>query len=128
MKSMKIVSIPAFGSNAFTCGHPYRIRFKSRTALKESIDYDLFETIVTEKHDNSLYEIAGKGLNAIFLGLKCSNTIAVFSTYDIIILRGHSLLLESPDIVNINVRDNCITHDGYIAVEIDEVGYYDTDK
>jgi hypothetical protein len=123
-----IISIPAFGPFAFTCGHPYRIRFNSRTALKESIDYDLFDAIVSEKHDNALYEIAGKGFTAIFLGFKCNNTIAVFSTYDIIILRGHSLLLESPDDVNINARDNCVTHDGYIAVEIDEVGYYEHTK
>lgn len=118
----RIVSIPAFGPFAFTYGHPYRIRFKSRTALKESIDYDLFDAVVSKKHDDALYEIAGKGLNAIFLGFKCNNTIAVFSTYDIMILCGISLLSGSPDKVSINVRDNCITHDGYIAVEIDEVG------
>lgn len=128
MKSMKIVPTPAFGSDAFTCGHPYRLRFRSRTALKESIDYDLFETIVSEKKDNILYENAGKGFNAIFLGLKCNNTIAVFATYDIIILQGHSPLFESPDALSIKVRDNCVTHDGYIAVIIDEVGYYETDK
>lgn len=118
----KIVSIPAFEPFAFTCGHPYRIRFRSRTALKESIDYDLFDAIVSEKHDNALYEIAGKGLNAIFLGFKCNNTIAVFSTYDIVILRGHSPLLEAHDEVSINAWDTIIKDDGSgPAVDIDEV-------
>jgi hypothetical protein len=119
--------VTGFVKNAFIPGEAYRIQLKTESAVRNSIDCDLWDDISSHRIGSmtkaKLLDVMEKGIAAIFLGFEENQTIAVFETYGIEAAGGHNLRATSPDELRINARDyaNGDCHHGDFDIYIDRL-------
>ena len=122
-----ITQVTGFVKDAFIPGEAYRIQLKTESAIRHSIDYDLWDEISSHKQGPmtkaKLLDAMNKGVVAIFLGFEENQTIAVFDTYGIEAAGGHNLRATSSDEIRINARDyaNGDCHHGDFDIYIDRL-------
>lgn len=104
-----ITQVTGFTKDAFIPGEAYRIQLKTENAIRNSIDYDMWDDISSSRIGSmtktKLFNIMSKGIDAIFLGFENNLTVAVFETYGIAAATGHNLRASTPDQIRINARD-----------------------
>lgn len=104
-----ITQVTGFVKDAFIPGVAYRIQLKNESAVRHSIDCDLWDDLSSNRQGSmtktKLLDVMDKGVTAIFLGFEENQTIAVFETYGIEAADGHNLRATSPDNLRINARD-----------------------
>lgn len=122
-----ITQVTGFVKNAFIPGEAYRIYLKTESAVRNSIDCDMWDDISSHRQGSvtktKLLDVMDKGVTAIFLGFDENQTIAVFETYGIEVAAKHNLRAESPDQLRINARDyaNGDYHHGDFDIYIDRL-------
>jgi len=122
-----ITQVTGFVKNAFIPGEAYRIQLKTESAVRNSIDCDLWDDISSHRIGSmtkaKLLDAMEKGIAAIFLGFEENQTIAVFETYGIEAAGEHNLRATSPDELRINARDyaNGDCHHGDFDIYIDRL-------
>jgi hypothetical protein len=119
--------VTGFIKNAFIPGEAYRIQLKTESAVRNSIDCDLWDDISSSRIGSmtktKLLDVMDKGVTAIFLGFEDNLTVAVFETYGIEAAGGHNLRATSPDKLRINARDyaNGDFHHGDFDIYIENI-------
>lgn len=103
-----ITQVTGFVKDAFIPGEAYRIRLKTESAVRNSIDCDLWDDISSNRQGSmtktKLLDAMNKGVAAIFLGFEENLTVAVFKTYGIESAGGHNLRATSPDELRISAK------------------------
>ena len=129
-----ITQVTGFVKNAFIPGEAYRIQLKTESAVRNSIDCDLWDDISSYPPapltKTKLLDVMEKGVTAIFLGFDENQTIAVFETYGIEVAAEHNLRAESPDQIRISARDyvNGDYHHGDFDIYIDRLTIDDNNE
>jgi hypothetical protein len=119
--------VTGFIKNAFIPGEAYRIQLKTESAVRNSIDCDLWDDISSSRIGSmtktKLLDVMEKGIAAIFLGFEDNLTVAVFETYGIGAAGGYNLRATSPDKLRINARDyaNGDCHHGDFDIYIENI-------
>ena len=104
-----ITQVTGFTKDAFIPGTAYRIILKTESAVRNSIDCDMWDDISSSRIGSmtktKLLDIMDKGVVAIFIGFEDNLTVAVFETYGIDAAAGLNLRASAPDPIRINARD-----------------------
>lgn len=122
-----ITQVTGFVKDAFIPGEAYRIKLKTESAVRHSIDVDLWDDLSSHRIGSmtkeKLLDVMDKGVVTIFLGFEENQTIAVFETYGIEAAGGHNLRATSPDQLRISARDyaNGDCHHGDFDIYIDRL-------
>lgn len=103
-----ITQVTGFAKDSFIPGEAYRIQLKTESAVRNSIDCDMWDDISSSRRGSmskaKLLDVMDKGVTAIFLGFEENRTVAVFETYGIEAAGGHNLRAASPDQLRIFAR------------------------
>lgn len=122
-----ITQITGFIKNAFIPGEAYRIQLKTESAVRNSIDCDVWDDISSHRQGSmtktKLLDVMDKGIAAVFLGFEDNLTVAVFETYGIKAAGGINLRAASSNWIRINARDyaNGDCHHGDFDIYIDRL-------
>ncbi len=129
-----ITQVTGFVKDAFIPGEAYRIQLKTESAVRNSIDCDLWDDISSYPPapltKTKLLDAMDKGVAAIFVGFEENLTVAVFETYGIRAAGGRNLRTESPDQIRISARDyaNGDYHHGDFDIYIDRLTIDDNNE
>ena len=129
-----ITQVTGFVKDAFIPGEAYRIQLKTESAVRNSIDCDLWDDISSYPPapltKTKLLDAMDKGVTAIFLGFEENLTVAVFETYGIRAAGKRNLRAESPDQIRISARDyaNGDYHHGDFDIYIDRLTIDDNNE
>lgn len=103
-----ITQVTGFVKDAFIPGKAYRVQLKTESAVRNSIDCDLWDDIASYPPapltKTKLLDAMDKGVAAIFLGFEENLTVAVFETYGIQAAGGHNLRASTPDQLRISAK------------------------
>ena len=122
-----ITQVTGFIKNAFIPGEAYRIQLKTESAVRNSIDCDVWDDISSHRQGSmtktKLLDVMDKGIVAVFLGFEDNLTVAVFETYGIKAAGRINLRAASSDWIRINARDyaNGDYHHGDFDIYIDRL-------
>lgn len=122
-----VTQVTGFVKDAFVPGEAYRIQLKTESAVRNSIDCDLWDIITSYSAADltkaKLLDAMDKGVVAIFLGFEENLTVAVFETYGIKAAGKYNLRAVTPDRLRINARDyaNGDYHHGDFDIYIDRL-------
>ena len=122
-----ITQVTGFIKDAFIPGEAYRIQLKTESAVRNSIDCDLWDDISSYPPAPltkvKLLDAMDKGVTAVFLGFEDNLTVAVFETYGIKAAGGINLRAASSNWIRINARDyaNGDYHHGDFDIYIDRL-------
>lgn len=122
-----ITQMTGFVKDAFIPGEAYRIQLKTESAVRNSIDHDLWYDISSNNMKGmtktKLLDVMAKGVVTIFLGFKENQTIAVFETHGIVAAAGYNLRATTSDEILISARDyaNGDCHHGDFDIYIDRL-------
>ena len=122
-----ITQVTGFVKDAFIPGEAYRVQLKTESAVRSSIDCDLWDDISSYPPapltKTKLLDAMDKGVAAIFLGFEENLTVAVFETYGIQAAGGHNLRASTPDQLRISAKAyaNGDCHHGDFDIYIDRM-------
>ena len=129
-----ITQVTGFVKNAFIPGEAYRIQLKTESAVRNSIDCDVWDDISSHRQGSmtktKLLDVMDKGIVAVFLGFEDNLTVAVFETYGIKAAGRINLRAASSDWIRINARDyaNGDYHHGDFDIYIDRLSIDDNNE